>query len=286
MVQNSSSTSSLLCESKMISIGICAYNEEANIGLLLGWLTKNYSKEEIIVVASGCTDNTVGISQSYSGVNTIVQKKREGKASAINLFLEKAHGEVIVLVSADTVPDVYCVERLRYMLNGDIGIVGCRVKPIGGIPASRVIWRICHELSKRHPKIGEIICFRNIVKGINSNTSVDEVAIEAEVVKQGYRIAYAPEAVIWNKACDTYKDLLRQRKRNYRGHLQMAQSGYSAASMSLLSVIMAASKCLQKGLLGAIIIESYARLTSYIEFKRGIKENAVWEHCSTTKTLV
>jgi len=56
-------------------------------------------------------------------------------------------------IRADTVPDVYFVERLRYMLNGDIGIVGCRVKPIGGIPASRVIWRICMSYPRDIPRL-------------------------------------------------------------------------------------------------------------------------------------
>lgn len=47
-----------------LSVGIMAYNEEANIGRLLGSVlgqrfTHGYLKE-IIVVASGCTDRTEG----------------------------------------------------------------------------------------------------------------------------------------------------------------------------------------------------------------------------------
>lgn len=270
----------------MISIGICAYNEQGNIGLLLEWLTKNYRDAEIIVVASGCTDNTVKIAKSYQQVITIEQPQRLGKASAINLFLKNAHGSVMVLVSADTVPDVHCIERLDNMLLNNVGITGCRVKPIGGLHSSVIMWDICHYLSLKHPKIGEIICFKNIVRKINSNTSVDEVAIEAEVIRRGYKSQYVSNATIWNRACGNYKDLIKQRKRIYKGHLQLKAQGYSASSMSIKDVALATIHCIKRGLLRALLIEIYSRIIAYIEYRKGAKEDTIWERCSTTKTLV
>ena len=45
------------------SVGVTAYNEEANIGRLLEALLTQHTRDveivEIIVVASACTDNTV-----------------------------------------------------------------------------------------------------------------------------------------------------------------------------------------------------------------------------------
>lgn len=269
----------------MISIGICAYNEQDNIGLLLEWLTKNYSNAEIIVVASGCTDNTVAIAMSYKDVITIEQQQRLGKASAINIFLNYARGSTLILISADTVPDIYCIERLNNMIVSNVGISGCRVKPIGGLSSSVIMWDICHYLSLKHPKIGEIICFKNIVHKINSNTSVDEVAIEAEIIKRNYKSQYVAHATIWNKACCTYKDLIKQRKRIYKGHLQLKSQGYSASSMSIKDVAFATIHCIKVGLLRALAIEIYSRIIAYIEYKKGVKEDTIWERCSTTKTL-
>src|SRR5690242_15451877 len=76
------------------SIGIMAYNEEANIAHLLKALlaqqTVHCDIKEIIVLASGCKDNTEGIVRAFCHqhphIKLIVQPRREGKASAINLF--------------------------------------------------------------------------------------------------------------------------------------------------------------------------------------------------------
>ena len=75
-----------------------AYNEEANIGRLLDALLNQHLRQveisEIIVVASGCTDNTVPIVESYVArdprIRLFVQPKREGKTAAINVFLAHA----------------------------------------------------------------------------------------------------------------------------------------------------------------------------------------------------
>ena len=91
------------------SIGIMAYNEEANIARTLQSLLEQTGPivriQEVIVVASGCTDRTVPIvsemAQKESRIRLCMQEKREGKASAINLFLKKATSPVVVLIGAD-----------------------------------------------------------------------------------------------------------------------------------------------------------------------------------------
>jgi glycosyltransferase involved in cell wall biosynthesis len=69
------------------SVGITAYNEEANIGRLLQAMLDQrlYEVEisDIIVVASGCTDRTEEIVRDYMEkdprIQLYVQEKREGK---------------------------------------------------------------------------------------------------------------------------------------------------------------------------------------------------------------
>lgn len=80
------------------SVGVTAYNEEANIGHLLDALLNQHLFDveitEIIVVASGCSDNTVPIVKRYMADNPTIklinQPQREGKTAAINLFLAHA----------------------------------------------------------------------------------------------------------------------------------------------------------------------------------------------------
>ena len=76
------------------SVGIMAYNEEANIadaiGAILGQELTAGHIAELIVVASGCEDRTVPIVSDIVSrdprVRLIEQESREGKASAINLL--------------------------------------------------------------------------------------------------------------------------------------------------------------------------------------------------------
>ena len=84
------------------SVGIMAYNEEANIANVLSSILnqKMTGKKirEIIVVASGCHDRTVAIVVSIASreprVRLIEQARREGKASAINLFIGAARARL------------------------------------------------------------------------------------------------------------------------------------------------------------------------------------------------
>ena len=102
-----------------VSIGICAHNEEGNIGKLLDALlnqsTNIVSIKEIIVVSCS-TDRTDEIVKAYQGrdsrVSLIVQRKRDGKAAAVNLFLKQATGGIFILESADTLPEKWTIERL------------------------------------------------------------------------------------------------------------------------------------------------------------------------------
>src|SRR5713226_3445129 len=73
------------------SVGIMAHNEEANIQrtlhAVLAQRGPSVRIEEVIVVASGCTDRTVSlvaaIARQEPRVRLFVQEQREGKASAI-----------------------------------------------------------------------------------------------------------------------------------------------------------------------------------------------------------
>lgn len=270
----------------MISFGIMAYNEEANIGLLLNWLTLNHKTDEIIVVASGCTDRTVEICKKFKSVNTIEQIERKGKASAINLFLSQAHGDLICLLSADCIPDAYCVKLLKDNIGLNVGITSPRVITTGANGMCEEVWEVCHQLSLRKPKMGEMIMFRNIVKRINSNTSVDEAAIQGIILGYGYTARYVPNVKVYNKGCSTFSDLVKQRKRIYHGHLKLKEQGYAVSSMSYRDLAVASLHCVNRYLIPTIIMEIYVRFLALKDYKRNQQEETVWDRCSTTKRLV
>jgi cellulose synthase/poly-beta-1,6-N-acetylglucosamine synthase-like glycosyltransferase len=55
----------------------------------------------------------------------LVQPKRDGKASAINFFLRQNRADIIVMESADTLPEEYAINNLlRPFINSKVGMTG------------------------------------------------------------------------------------------------------------------------------------------------------------------
>ena len=106
-----------------VSIAVPAYNEERNIGQLLDSLraqrTKRAKIVEIVVVASGCTDQTATIVRERAArpgvpVRLIEESERLGKVNAINTYFREFNPnvEAICLCSADLLVTREVVERL------------------------------------------------------------------------------------------------------------------------------------------------------------------------------
>lgn len=90
-----------------LTIGIPAYNEEANIKYLIEDLLKQdlsgYALEKIIVNSDGSTDNTVKIVKSLrkKKVRIIDNKNREGLSKIQNQIFKETDSDVLVMLNAD-----------------------------------------------------------------------------------------------------------------------------------------------------------------------------------------
>ena len=289
-----------------LSIGICAYNEEGNIGELLKGLLaqklENGNMGEIIVISSGSTDRTNDIVKEFelrdNRVKLVTQDKREGKASAINLFLKIAKGDILILESADTLPKEDTIQKLTIPFSDmDIGLVTGHPIPVNrrdnfvGFTVN-LIWGLHHSLSLKHPKATEIIAFRNVIREISKETAVDDLFIETIIKELNLKSVYAEDAVIYNKGPTTLEDLIRQRKRIHIGYLHTKKiRDYAPITVnanetlkSLISEIKFTPKELIWTIL-AIIIELYVRFMAYLEFYMLKKNPYSWEIAKTTKKL-
>ena len=121
------------------SVGITAHNEEANIAQILRAMLSQrlHAVEitEIIVVASGCTDRTEEIVREFAAqeprIQLYVQEKREGKTSAINVFLSHAKENICVLESGDTIPHEDAIENMvRMFADAAVGMTGAHKVPV------------------------------------------------------------------------------------------------------------------------------------------------------------
>jgi poly-beta-1,6-N-acetyl-D-glucosamine synthase len=286
------------------SVGIMAYNEEANIaeaiGTILGQEVASHHIAELIVVASGCEDRTgaivADIARDDARVRLIEQQRREGKASAINLFISAARSPVLLMVSADVLVKEGTIDALlRHFEDPSVGMVGGHPIPVNGETtflghAVNLQWRLHDRIARQTPKLGEIVAFRNVVPGIPLDSAVDEISIQALITQLGYTLAYEPEAIVYNRGPTTVGDFLRQRRRIYAGHLRVRdQQGYSASTMSSTRVLRAlwgsGSWATPRALawsVGTVGLEITARGLGHYDWVRRRPQH-VWDVSATTK---
>ncbi|PIS34967.1 MAG: hypothetical protein COT36_04835 [Parcubacteria group bacterium CG08_land_8_20_14_0_20_38_56] len=292
------------------SVGIFAHNEEKNIGKLLEAVLNQklnqVSIDEIIVVASGCIDKTVPIAKEFakkdSRIKVLVQEKREGKASAINLFLKSAKNDILVIESGDTIPEKDTLENLvKPFSDNGIGMSGARPMPVNDTRTFmgfvvNLLWGIHHQISLRNPKMGEMIAFRNIFQSIPKDTAVDEASIEVILKNKGYKLCYCPEAIVYNKGPENIKDFLKQRRRIYFGHLALRkENNYQVSTLNLRATFYLLFKSLRSVgaptpykfffVPGAILLEMMARFLGWWDYKVNKHNHVIWKVAKSTKDL-
>jgi biofilm PGA synthesis N-glycosyltransferase PgaC len=286
------------------SVGITAYNEEANIGRLLQAILDQRLFEveitQIIVVASGCTDRTVEIVREHTAkdprIRLYVQEKREGKTSAINVFLQHAQENICVLESGDTLPREDTIEKMvRMFRDPAVGMTGAQKVAVNtpehivGV-LSHLRLQMEHQLCLEIPRLGELIAFRKVFDRLPPDVAMDEAFVEALIIRRGMQVRYAPEAVVYNMGPQTVGDFVRQRRRNYAGHLYLQEKyGYRVSSLQNTRVVRIALEEVWGalrliGLLGYLaLIEVYARLLGGWDYRVRKKRHVVWDMAWTTK---
>lgn len=287
-----------------LSIGIMAYNEEANIGRLLRSVlcqrfTHGYLKE-IFVVASGCTDRTEEIVRDFMKddrrIRLLIQDQREGKASAINLFLSKASGDILILESGDTVPEEGTLDKLVGPFEDPvIGMTGAHPIPVNlkstfiGFTV-HLMWSLHHKIALMTPKLGELVAFKNFVTEIPSDTAVDEASIEAIVRGAGYQLRYVPDAIVINKGPENIKDFIKQRRRITAGHKHLLrEQKYEVSTFDpkkILRILIQGHSWNFRDTVwtpGAIGLEIIGRILGYYDFCIRKKNPFIWDTASSTK---
>jgi biofilm PGA synthesis N-glycosyltransferase PgaC len=243
-----------LKEMTRAAIGVMVHNEAGNLPRLLARLRSEEVPgtrlDPIIVVSSGSTDDSDVLAAHVAAqdhrVQLIREPERTGKARAINRFLTGLPADVdrCVLISGDVLPETGAIGHLFHALGEeDVGMTGAQVIPVNprhGL-ASRVVhtlWAMHHVVATRQPKLGEMVAFETNLGPIDPSTPVDEATIEAQCVAHGKRLAYVPDARVYNRGPSTLGELIAQRQRIWQGHRWLAQNtGYAVATYHLSSLI-------------------------------------------------
>ncbi len=290
-----------------VSIGICAFNEESNITKILdSILNQNLDRVEIIeiiVISSASTDSTDRLVMEYSDkdsrVRLITEETRKGKASAVNLFLKLAKGEICVIQSADTISTPNTIEEIcKPIIDDDkIGAVGGRPIPIKGPnflinSFSSMIWELHSRVSRKQPKLGEISAHRNVIEQIPSHAIADDAYLEFLIRDMGLETSYSHEAVIYNSGPDSLSEYIQQRVRWRASQIRLNhETGHiSASGKQNLVNLELALLCLKKPwkipiALPLCLIELHCIRAAKKSLASNEDEFIIWDSIDSTKKV-
>jgi biofilm PGA synthesis N-glycosyltransferase PgaC len=294
-----------------VSIVVPAYNEARGIRRLLTALLEQQTREarivEIVVVASGCTDDTADVARELGrgrpGMHVHVQERREGKVAAINAYLRMRdpRADVVVVSSADLDLSRDVVEKMVCFLrdHADVGMVGARPMPnndgrdiVGRMV--RVLWDLHHRVALEVPKMGEIVAFRApLVEYVSELSVVDEASIEDIVRAKGYKLGYVPDAIVVNHGPETFGEYFEQRRRVARGHYWLEFAfGYQVATLDRGLLLRAAIDTARGedrfgriALAAAVGSEVAARMAGFWDARVVGGKHRTWRVLRSTKSL-
>ncbi|MGD0549029.1 MAG: glycosyltransferase [Candidatus Bathyarchaeia archaeon] len=298
-----------------LTIGVCAYNEERKIKTLLGDILDQKDLPQgarVVVVASGCTDNTVSIvrdiANSNPKVELIEEKNRAGKTNAINIILANCLVELLVLVSADI--------RLPKDSIGEIleAISDERVAVVGGLPvvensengtvakSAAIIWRVMRQTMTELGStgelpfvMGELYCFRtSLLERIPSQVVNDDAYIATLARDKGLKVVHAANANFVLKVPSSIPDYIAQRRRVTYGHLLIkTQMGRFAnvEGIALDHTLILARAMIREATshpmsvvraMFLLELEVVVRLLAWLDLREG-RQHATWSRIASTK---
>src|SRR3989344_4934940 len=123
---------------KTVTIGISAFNEEANIkNLLFSVLEQkgDFRLEKIVVISDGSTDNTTKFVKEVSNprITVIDNDIRKGKSERQNEICAMAESDILVILDADILPadDLYIYKLIDPIIkNSGVGLTSGETLPI------------------------------------------------------------------------------------------------------------------------------------------------------------
>lgn len=290
-----------------IVVGIMAYNEAANIGRTLHSLQgQTIAKliSRIIVVASGCTDDTCAIvkkmAESDPRIVLVEEPVRAGKTAALNTFLDEVEESIIVVPSADLILEPSTLEHLVAPLDDPrVGMVGAHPIPTNRPDtfigfAVRLMWELHHRIASMQPKMGELVAFRNQLRTLDVAVLSDELSVENQIRNAGLRIDYAPDAIVYNHGPETLREFIVQRERWCVANMQIERDFTTKVStlskrnvLRALRELVTETKPRLDWLVLAALLETWCRARAYVSLAimRRDERYRMWEPLGSTKSV-
>ncbi|MGY3052758.1 cellulose synthase/poly-beta-1,6-N-acetylglucosamine synthase-like glycosyltransferase/peptidoglycan/xylan/chitin deacetylase (PgdA/CDA1 family)/spore germination protein YaaH [Pedobacter sp. UYEF25] len=225
----------------LVSIIIPAYNEEITAVQTINSLLKlDYPNFELIFIDDGSKDKTFEIVTARFSNHPQVRlysKINGGKASALNFGIEKASGDYLVCIDADTQLKTNAVtELMRLFYDEDIAAVAGTVK-VGNAHNLITTWQSIEYITSQNMDRrafdllntitvvpGAIGAFRKSVVlevgGFTIDTLAEDCDLTMRILRAGYKVKNCDTAIAYTEAPESVEMLLKQRFRWSFGVMQ------------------------------------------------------------------
>lgn len=195
-----------------VSVVVCSYNGSRTIRDCLEAVSRlAYPAYETIVVDDGSTDATPMIARQYDC--RLIQTENRGLATARNLGLQAATGEIIAYLDDDAYPDPHWLHYLADMFRttSHAGIGGPNLAPPGDGPIAECVSRapggpmhvlVTDSVAEHIP--GCNMAFRRdrlmAIGGFDTQFRIagDDVDVCWRLQAQGWTLGYHPAAQVWH----------------------------------------------------------------------------------------
>ena len=227
-------------QTELCSIIIPSRNEESVIKrTVLDCLQQTYRNIEVIVVCHNCIDRTYEEAQVNDRRVKVYDLRTDGvgKGIALNFGVEKSNGNYIMVLDSDgflthdflenALPffdENYSAVQGRYIPSNRKFNLLTRMLALEGDLWSTPFMTIRSILGQRCPLGGTgYIIKKDILSkvGMFANHLVDDYELTFRLLRNGYRIAFAPLSINYDEKPPTLDFMLRQRARWAKGFIDL-----------------------------------------------------------------
>ncbi|TRO50271.1 glycosyltransferase, partial [Candidatus Bathyarchaeota archaeon] len=220
-----------------ISIIVPAFNESKTIKKCIKSL-QNLDYPKIIIVDDGSNDDTFKVVSQFKDVK-VFRQKNQGKPMALNNGISQSSGEIVLTVDADTELDKDALKSIanRFALNSKLGAIAGNVKVkreptiLNTIQSAEYATGI-NLVRKGQSVLGTVMVVpgpiaalkKEIIKKVglfSDDTFAEDFDMTIKILKKGFKIEYEEGSLAYTDAPKNTEDLIKQRRRWYRGMIQV-----------------------------------------------------------------
>ena len=230
-----------------ISVIIPAKEEESVIEVTLRRLRKSYGNLEIIVVDSSKNNMTKKIARKY-GAKVLADTAGRGKAHALNMGIEKAGGEFLYFIDADSMVTPSTIRQLVSSIgthDACVGFVIARGNSVASLLGeletlflnAANFW-VSTMLGTAFVIGRNYIIRRSALRELGNFDSVlsEDINLSYKLYSGGKRVVFNPGAVCYERAPKQISHFFRQQERWGAGSFH--EIGKSMRTHALLSITL------------------------------------------------